>query len=160
MSVKLSNKLRPGNDNQIREVKQLTEYQRKLDFLHSNIIFNINMLNKAKRDLKRLQMNSIVIRLFRQYKANETKMGNKQVIEVKNETDIQVNSSQGTSDDAIHLCDPGFLTFVKTLIKRNDVELSARDVLKTVDRYSCLLLSLKKQQQELLELTREILSYH
>lgn len=68
MSVKLSNKLRPGNDNQIREVKQLTEYQRKLDFLHSNIIFNINMLNKAKRDLKRLQMNSIVIRLFRQCK--------------------------------------------------------------------------------------------
>ena len=97
-------------------------------------------------------------------------MGNKQVIEVKNETDIQVNSSQGTSDDAIHLCDPGFLTFVKTcmfngtdvivVIKRNDVELSARDVLKTVDRYSCLLLSLKKQQQELLELTRELLSYH
>ena len=68
MSIKLSNKLRPGNDNQIHELKQLTEYQRKLDFLHSNIVFNIRMLNKAKRDLKRLQMNSIVIRLFRQCK--------------------------------------------------------------------------------------------
>ena len=101
-------------------------------------------------------------------------MGNKQVLEaapdeVKTVTDIQVNSLQGTSDDAVHVCDPGFLTFVKTctfygtdvivVIKRNDVELSAKDVLKTVDRYTCLLLSLKKQQQELLDLTREILSY-
>lgn len=107
-------------------------------------------------------------------KASETKKGSKHVLEaardeVKTVTDIQVSSSQGASDDTVHVCDPGFMTFVKTctvnvsdvilVIKRNDVDLSARDIVKTVDSYVFLLSSLKKLQQELLDLTREILSY-
>lgn len=101
------------------------------------------------------------------------KKGNKQVLEaapneVKTVTDMNVKSSQGTSDDAVQVCDPGFLTFVRTcmfqyngmtiVIKKNDVELSAKDILTTVEHYTCLLLSLKKQQQELLDLTKAILS--
>lgn len=72
MSVKLSNKLRSGNDAQRSELKQLLDYQGKLDILHTRIVYNISMLNKVKREVKRLQMNSMVATLFRQCKLSFT----------------------------------------------------------------------------------------
>ncbi|KAK8796557.1 hypothetical protein WA588_000687 [Blastocystis sp. NMH] len=159
MSVQLSAKIQQGGDSNRSDLLKLHDNQTELKVLESIIRHTLCLFNAAKVSMNRFQSNPTVVALYKQYiHSKECNSSTKSQIDSYTDRAVVTVSPKKVAEECVPIYESNFIIYLKNLGASGESSVLVNDVVKSVERYTVLLMKLEKEQLRLLDLTKSIIS--
>lgn len=180
MSVQLSAKIQPGGESKRSCALKLHDIQTELSALELVIRHTLRLFTAAKFTVSRFQSNPSVVALYKQCtccgctsplvdKCSEDRKDTKTQMESScADRAVVTISPKKAAEERVPIYESNFIVYLKNrpFVKvwlfvvgaSGESSVLIDDVVKSVDRYTVLLMKLEREQLHLLDLTRSIIS--